>query len=187
MLGRLIGGCLGAALLLALAGCGTQSPAPLQPQLRPLAPLLAGEARQLTQHIAVQYRGEQRDLIGASLLGPEQLQVSLLTPQGVSLLDIHYDGREISAQQHLGRSKQIPPRALLADIQLVYWPLEKLQQSLPTPWELRESRSGKARLRQLFLDGTLYTEVRYSTDDIWRADVQLEQKVLGYGLSIRNL
>ncbi|SHF36220.1 Protein of unknown function [Microbulbifer donghaiensis] len=171
--------------LLLLAGCSTQPQS--QPQLRPLAPLLDGEPRQLTQHIVVQYRGEQRDLIGASLLAPEQLQVSLLTPQGVSLLDIHYDGREVTAQQHLGRSRQIPPRALLADMQLVYWPLEMLQRSLPAPWQLRESRAENTRLRQLFLRGTLYTEVRYSTVDIWRADVQLEQKVLDYGLSIRNL
>lgn len=187
MCGRLIALCRGTVLLLALAGCSTQAPAPVQPQLRPLAPLLQGESRQLTQHIAVQYRGATRDLIGASLLGPEQMRVSLLTPEGVSLLDIHYDGREVSAQQHLDKSRQIPPRALLADMQLVYWPLRELQQSLPDRWELRESHTPGARRRQLFFDGTLYTEVRYSADDIWRAEVQLDQKVLGYGLSIKNL
>ncbi|WP_250460479.1 DUF3261 domain-containing protein [Microbulbifer litoralis] len=173
------------ALLLLLTACSGQPTAP--PQQRPLAPLLDGESRQLNQHIAVRYRGERRDLIGASLLGPQQLRVSLLTPEGVSLLDIHYDGRAISTQQHLGHSRQIPPRALLADLQLVYWPLAVLRQSLPARWQLRETRSGGERVRRLLLDGGLYTEVRYSADDIWRADVTLEQKVLGYGLSIRNL
>ncbi|WP_193163640.1 DUF3261 domain-containing protein [Microbulbifer hainanensis] len=163
----------------------------LRPPLRPLAPLLEGDSRQLMQHIVVQYHGTQRDLIGASLLGAQQLRVSLLTPEGLSLLDIAYDGSSVSAQQHLGResgrARQIPPRALLADFQLVYWPLRVLEQSLPQGWQLTEHRADGRRVRQLFYDGTLYTVVHYSTDDIWSADVQLDQKVLGYGLSIKNL
>lgn len=184
MRGRLIILCLG----FILAGCGAvQLQKPLQPQARPLAPLLPGDSRQLTQHIGVQFRGERRDLIGATLLGPEQMQVSLLSPEGVSLLDIHYDGREVVAQQYLGKSRQIPPRALLADMQLVYWPLDSLRQSLPPVWELREVREAGERQRRLYYQGKLYAEVRYSADDIWRARVQLDQKVLGYGLSIKNL
>lgn len=172
-------------LLLGLVGCAAHKTAP---PLRPLAPLLPDQSRQLTQHIAVQYRGEQRDLIGASLIGPRQLRVSLLTPEGLSLMDIRYDGREVSAQQQLGGKRgQIPPRALLADLQLIYWPLSVLRQSLPQRWQLRESHSGGARQRQLYLDGRLYTEVTYSEDDIWQAQVQLEQKVFGYQLSITNL
>jgi len=173
-------------VLLVLAGCSAQTAAP--PDLRPLAPLLTDAPRQLTQHIAVHYRGEQRDLIGASLIAPQQLQVSLLTPEGLSLMDIRYDGCAVSAQQSLaGRRGQIPPRALLADLQLIYWPLSVLQQSLPPRWQLREQRGHGARQRQLYLDGQLYTAVTYSAEDIWQAQIQLEQKVFGYRLNITNL
>lgn len=175
------------ALLLTLGSCALFSRPPAQPPLRPLAPLPAGDSRQLVQHIAVTWRGEQSDLMGASLLGPELVKVSLLTPQGVSLLDIHYDGREVKAQQYLGGGRQIPPRALLADMQLVYWPLDLLQASLPAPWTLREERTAEGRRRELFYAGELYTEVSYSGPDLWRAQVQLQQKSLGYGLRIKNL
>lgn len=174
-------------LLLALGGCALFARPPAQPPLRPLAPLVAGDSRQLLQHITVTYGGEQKDLLGASLLGEALVKVSLLTPQGVSLLDIHYDGREVTAQQYLGGGRQIPPRALLADMQLVYWPLALLRASLPEPWKLREDSTAEGRKRALFYAGELHTEVSYDDADIWRAQVQLEQKSLGYTLRIENL
>lgn len=173
-----------ATLLVLLTGCSSAGKAPAQ--MRPLAPLLPGDSRQLVQHIAVQYRGEQKDLMGASLLGPELVKISLLTPEGVGLLDIRYDGREVRAEQYLG-GKSIPPEALLADMQLVYWPLQSLRDALPAQWNLREKRDGDKHRRQLFFRGELFTEVTYSSDDIWRARVQLDQKVLGYSLNIKNL
>ncbi|MEW5248591.1 DUF3261 domain-containing protein [Microbulbifer discodermiae] len=173
-------------ITLAVAACSSQQQLVVQKQPRPLIPLMLGASRQLNQQVTVQYRDELWDLIGVSLIGSEEFRVSLLTVQGFSLMDIEYDGHKVQAQQYIDAGSQIPPQALLADMQLIYWPLEALQQSLPEPWRIQEKSSGGSRLRELLLDDNLYTEVRYSTDDIWQAEVYLEQKLIGYTLKIKN-
>jgi hypothetical protein len=179
-----------AAVFVAMAlsgGCGLHPHKPAQAPIRPLAPLLAGEERQLSQHIQLQYRGERKDLLAATLLTPQLLKVSLVSPQGVSLLDIQYDGRELSAQQYLPGAEALPAGALLADLQLVYWPLELLRESLPRDWELREvMESGQSR-RLLYYRGQLHTQVDYGSGEHWIAEVRLLQKPLNYSLTIKNL
>lgn len=175
------------AALLALASCSSPGAGDFPAVVRPLAPLPHGENRTFTHHIVAHVGQGEHHVIGASRLGPDLLKVSLLSPEGLSLVDIAYDGREVTAQRQFNMSPRLPPRALVADLQLIYWPLPLLRSSLPSRWELREARVGNTLQRSLFLDGTLYTEVTYSTVDIWNARVSLEQKVLGYRLSIENL
>lgn len=172
-----------AALL--LTACGLQQSA--QPPLRPLAPLPAGEERELLQHLQVEFRGERRDLMAALQLLPRKLQLSLVSPQGISLMDIQYDGRQLTAERYLPGIRALPAEALLADLQLVYWPLELLRGALPPGWSLEERREGGELQRRLYHRGRLHTRVDYSGDDPWTAQVQLVQESLDYSLAIRNL
>ncbi len=200
MFRRIIANCFGSVRFLALcciglllSACSIGAAKPNVAFPRPLAPLLESAPRQLSQQLAVSFRGNNHTLLAATLIEPQQIKTSLLTPQGVSLVDIMYDGQQIDAQQYLPTGKSIPPTALVADFQLVYWPLTTLQQSLPEQWNLREfSRNGRL-IRQLWLGDNLHTEVSYqftddqTTADKWSAEIHLQQMRLGYSLGIKNL
>ncbi|WP_444891664.1 DUF3261 domain-containing protein [Microbulbifer sp. DLAB2-AA] len=151
-----------------------------------LAPLLAEQPRQMNQHLRIVYQNNVYEVIAATLLSSENMRVSLLSPEGMSLLDIAYDGNEISTHHYMRRAASLPPEKLLADIQFVYWPVTQLQKQLPVGWKLQESVVEGNYIRQLFHNGEISTEARYSTNDIWEAQVELEHKRLGYRLSIRN-
>ncbi|WKD49941.1 DUF3261 domain-containing protein [Microbulbifer spongiae] len=153
----------------------------------PLAPLLDEDKRQLSQHIKVDYLGERYDVIAASLFSSTELRVSFLSLEGINLLDVLYDGHNVHLKYYLKKPIQFPPEMLLADIQLVYWPVEILRKQLPSNWRLKELSVENTYQRQLIIDGRVCSEVHYSTDDIWIANVQLEHKFLDYKLSIRNL
>ncbi|MFS1523226.1 DUF3261 domain-containing protein [Microbulbifer sp. 2304DJ12-6] len=153
----------------------------------PLVPLLVDHKRQLSQHIKIDYLGEHYDIIAASLLSPTEVRISILSLEGINLLDVSYDGHNVNVQYYLEKSIQIPPEVLLTNIQLVYWPIDKLRRQLPSNWTLNELSADNTYQRQLIIDGKVNSEVHYSTADIWSASVQLEHMVFGYKLSIRNL
>ncbi|GAB2891658.1 hypothetical protein GCM10027180_22240 [Microbulbifer echini] len=151
-----------------------------------MASLLAESPRQLNQHLRINYQNTEYEVIAASLLSAESLKISLLSPEGISLLDVAYDGNEVSTRYYIDKAANLPPEKLLADIQFVYWPITQLREQLPIDWELEESMVGEVYTRRLSQNGEVSSEVRYSSKDIWEAQIELEHKQFGYRLSIRN-
>ncbi|WP_226643720.1 DUF3261 domain-containing protein [Microbulbifer variabilis] len=172
--------------ILTLVGCISPRVANDKPKSWPLAPLLVEQTRQLNQHLRIVYQNNVYEVIAATLLSAEHLKVSLLSPEGMSLLDVIYDGNEISTHYYMRKATSLPPEKLLADLQFVYWPVPQLQEQLPVGWKLEESIVDGTYTRQLFHNGQVTTEARFSTNDIWEAQIELEHKRLGYRLSIRN-
>ncbi|WP_444918700.1 DUF3261 domain-containing protein [Microbulbifer sp. JMSA003] len=152
----------------------------------PLAPLLSEGPRQLNQHLRIVYQGDEYELMAATFHTMESLKISLLSPEGISLLDVTYDGNEVSTHYHMSRAERVPPEKLLADIQFVYWPIAQLREVLPVGWNLDEAIVEGIYTRKLSHNGEVNSVARYSSKDIWKAQIELEHKLLGYRLSIRN-
>lgn len=167
--------------LLALSGCSAMPRAAPSPA-RPLAaPAAAGEhaarqvvrgaigAREMTLSCVVSVKDGAMSVIG-------------LNAMGVRLFTMTYDGRRTHVEKAGGIPEAITPERLLADLQLVYWPLSALQDSLrPAGYELAESAPGTRRLRR---GDRLLAEVHYAGDDAWAGRAWLVNLEFGYSLQI---
>jgi hypothetical protein len=105
-----------------------------------------------------------------------------LTAMGVRAFTIRYDGNEVKVDNDLPVPPQLTAERLLADIQLVYWPLEILRSGLQRAgWQLVEPYAGARRLRR---GDKIVAEIHYSGGDPWRGRSWLVNLEYGYTLSI---
>lgn len=166
---------------LALAGCATaprgQAPAP-----RPLAPpATAGE------HAASQVvRGSvgARDMTMNCVVSVKQGVMSVvgLNATGVRLFTISYDGDAVKFEKSVDVPEMITADRLLADLQLVYWPIARLRETLrPAGYEIADNVPGTRRLRR---GDRLVAEVHYTGDDAWNGRAWLVSLEFGYTLQI---
>jgi len=125
-------------------------------------------AREMTFNCVVTVRGDTLTVIG-------------LTAMGVRAFTLRYDGGHIQVDNDLPVPPQLTPERLLADIQLVLWPLNALQPLLERDgWQLTEI-SGTRRLRR---GDTLIAEVHYGSADPWAGRSWLVNLEHSYTLGI---
>jgi hypothetical protein len=149
---------------------------------RPLvAPSAAGERavtqvvrgavgeREMTINCVVTVKGNAMSVIG-------------LNAMGIRLFTIRYDGEQVQVEKAFPVPGQITPERLLADLQLVFWPLASLEQPLRTVgFEVSEPVPGTRRLRR---GGRLVAEVHSATNDPWSGKSWLVNLEHGYSLQI---
>jgi hypothetical protein len=107
-----------------------------------------------------------------------------LSAMGVRIFTIKYDGVATSVENTLPIPPQLTPEKLLADLQLVYWPLAALEKPLAAAgWQISESAPGTRRLRR---DTQLVAEVHYAGSDPWAGRSWLVNLEHGYTLNIES-
>jgi hypothetical protein len=173
---------LASLLLLALVACASTAPRPV-PVARPLvAPASLGTdrlvsqivrgafgARELTLHCVVTVKDGAMTLVGLNSLG-------------VRLFTIRYDGAAVQTETLPAMSGPLMPERLLADLQLVYWPLASLSTPMAAAgWQLTEPAAGVRRLRR---GEQLVAEAHYSSGDPWSGRSWLVNFEFGYSLQI---
>jgi Protein of unknown function (DUF3261) len=172
------------ALAVALAGCASKTTRPATSDgTRPLlAPATLGSERaanqivrgalgerELTMNCVVTVKGGAMSIVGLSAMG-------------VRLFTLTYDGQSTSVDSVMAMPPQLTPERLLADLQLVFWPLETLKQPLATAgWTVSEASPGTRRLRH---DDQLVAEVHYASSDPWSGRSWLVNLQYGYTLNI---
>jgi hypothetical protein len=173
----------GLLVLLVLGACASTprtSPAPApRPLVAPAA--LGGDrvvnqvvraaygAREMTFNCVVTVKGGSMTLVGVSSLG-------------VRLFTVRYDGARIEAQTAQALQGPFLPERLLADLQLVFWPLASLTQPMHAGgWQLSEPSPGTRRLRR---GEQLIAEAHYGTVDAWSGRSWLVNFEHGYSLQI---
>jgi hypothetical protein len=125
--------------------------------------------REMTINCVVTVKGGTMTIVGLSAMG-------------VRIFTIEYDGQTTSVDANLPVPPQLTPERLLADLQLVYWPLSILQKPLAAGgWQVSESTPGTRRLRR---DTRLVAEVHYASADPWAGRSWLVNLEHGYTLSI---
>lgn len=164
-----------------LTGCNTPAPVdqkapPPTPSLLP--PSALGTERTANQIVRGAFGEREATLQCAVIVRGNDLTVVGLTTLGVRMFTIRYDGREVHQEQALPLPSQLTPERLLADLELVYWPLAALQAA---GWEASEPFSQTRRLRRA---GRLIAEVHYDGADPWRGRAWLVNLEHGYTLSI---
>lgn len=168
-----------AALLLAACASTPPSPSSSRPLVSPAA--LGGEraanqivrgaigARELTISCVVTVKDGAMTVVG-------------LNAMGVRLFTVRYDGMTVQSEKGLPTPEQLTPERLLADLQLVFWPLASLQQPLQDAgWQVSESTSGTRRLRR---GDHLMAEAHYADQDPWTGRSWLVNFEYDYSLQI---
>ena len=127
--------------------------------------------REMTMNCVVSIKGGTMTIVGMSAMG-------------VRLFTIKYDGQMTSIDNTLPVPPQLTPERLVADLQLVFWPVATLAKPLSEAgWDVSEVGGGTRRLRR---DDHLIAEVHYANDDAWSGRSWLVNLEHGYTLSIES-
>ncbi|HEY5801663.1 MAG TPA: DUF3261 domain-containing protein [Burkholderiaceae bacterium] len=167
-------------LLLALAGCATQAPAPARLGLR-LSPATLGTAIAVEQHLRVEREGKTDELDAALEVDAARLQLVGLA-FGQRVLTVAYDGKELISWRHFMLPAQVRAEDVLEDIQLTLWPVEAVRAALPAGWTIDE----QPLRRTVWRDGELVAEIRYSDSVRWKGIVVLDNRRYRYKLTIET-
>jgi hypothetical protein len=167
-----------------LTGCMSQPQRASTPETsRPLvAPSTLGATRAVNQIVRGAF-GEREMTINCVVTVKDGVMTIVgVSAMGVRIFTMKYDGRSTSVDNMLPLPAQLTPERLVADFQLVFWPLDTLQKPLAASgWQLTEATVGTRRLRR---DTQLVAEVHYASADPWTGRSWLVNLEHGYTLSI---
>lgn len=134
-------------MLMALAGCASAPPAPIElPLLRlPLAAL--GDARfALNQRLSAT-RLDEPDAPPQRVDVQLQLDASGLLLAGFAfgqrVLLMQWDGQALNVQRHPMLPAEVDTDRMLRDLCLVFWPAEAVRTALPDGWAWVETAAGQ--------------------------------------------
>lgn len=139
------------------------------------------------QLLSARTRGGEHQLLTVLEADGRQLTLVGLTPSGIRLFRLSYDGEAIRSEQLsslLGGTALPPVAQVLADVMLGYWPLSAWQPRLPRGWRL-EDEGMVRRLRDPA--GKLVSEIHYREIDGEREPVRLVQHAFDYALQMEKL
>lgn len=149
------------------------------PLLKPIAP-----ARRVIQNINVQWQENEANLLCVLELNQHRIAIAGLTPQGMSLFNLSYDGNTLDMTQSPLLPKQVSPENIVKDVQLAFWPVDLIQKQLSTPWRLVATD----KQRHLFAGNQLIAEVNVlKTGANWPETIELINHRFQYKLLINNI
>ncbi len=170
---------------LLLAGCASRPPQLIDDNARPLvAPSTLGSEQSVSQIVRGAFGPRDLTMNCVVTIKDGTMTVVGLSALGLRLFTIRYDGATTSVDNTVPVPPQLTPERLLADLQLVHWPIAALQQSMNNAgWKLTEPAPGTRRLRR---DDRVVAEVHYADEDPWSGRSWLVNLEHGYTLSIES-
>jgi hypothetical protein len=151
--------------------------------LLPIAAPL-GPARRIVQQINAFWADREESLLAVLELDNQHIAMAGLSNDGLSLFNLSYDGKAVLSDKSSLLPETVKPEFMLADLQLVYWPLPMLQKILPVGWRL-ETRENK---RLLYINSKKLSEITYLLPETdWPKVVELVNFQYHYRLRIKTL
>ena len=175
----------GSCVAIALAACQSV-PTPAAPKdqtFAPLAPNTLGADRRARQVLRAAFGGREATLSTVVEVRGDELRVIGTTAIGQRVFAVHQRGTQIDVESQNPLANQVPPRQLLSDLQLAYWPLEVLRGALGDGWQVKQATPDT---RRLYRDDKLVAEVHYRDADPWNGRFWLVNFVFDYSLSIES-
>ena len=129
--------CLVLALAGTLSACATFTG--FTEVTRPLVePVQRSNSEALTQALHITWQGETHQLLGVLEMTPGNTAMAVFTPEGLTLFSLVHNATGLTVDRHQLLPTFVDPRRILADAQLVNWPLPELISQLPAPWRVEE-------------------------------------------------
>lgn len=182
------------ALTLLLGGCAllrpdNATPLPGGGYWRPLAPDRLGQSLSAVQRVTGQF-GEHRALLVFYLeVSGDHLALVGTTPDGTELFSLEQNGAAMNVKASPLLPPQMRPQAVLADLQLAFWPAAAVSAGLAgSGLELVEQPLPEGGARRLFKrDGEIVVAIDYRAADPWRGAVEFEQRAWHYRYTVETL
>jgi hypothetical protein len=172
-------------MLSLISACANLHSTPESPTAKGL-PLAApsGPARQVIQEIQSEWDGRRETFLCALELDSRHIAMAGLSPDGMSLFNLDYDGQQLRLDKSPLLPDNLQPQLFISDLQLIYWPLSELEPKLPAGWHF-ETRSTN---RSLYHGDEKQTEVQYLSAEMpWPKTVVLINYIHNYRLHITTL
>ncbi|WP_426415353.1 DUF3261 domain-containing protein [Aestuariirhabdus sp. LZHN29] len=179
-------------LVTTLVGCANSPSAPTStavsigrglevvlPGLDPTLPKLA--ASQLLQG---RFGDRQAQLIAALEINSQRLALALLSPLGVPLLSLDYDGANLQADNNGLAPLPFSPANLLLDVMLCYWSTAQIEAMLHQAGLRLEVETNQ---RRIYNRDDLMITIEYENHDRWAGRVTFTHWQRDYQLSIDTL
>ncbi len=164
------------------AACTSPVERQLAESTRALAPAAAGGERIFEQLITISHEAHSQRFIAAGEICDGAMTLALLSPEGLEVLRLRHDAAGVHTRVRRELPEWLDSEAILADMQLVLWPAEALEQAWGPSWSLREDAGGRTLLR----DGQAWSRADFDSDP-WQSGARLEHLRFGYRLEIRTL
>lgn len=142
----------------------------------------------LTQNFMARYAGNTYNLTSIVKLSSSQMLVIGLTDLG-RLFTINYDEQSVVTAEtsDLFTPSMFRPEYVLADIQLIYFPAEALEDGLPADVRLQEIIDEGVYGRSFFVGGRKIITIKYDNPDIFAANVDFVNIERNYSYSFTLL
>ncbi|RRJ82774.1 DUF3261 domain-containing protein [Aestuariirhabdus litorea] len=183
---------IGLLLLLLVSGCASTPPPPSPPsaslsrgvevRLPGLDPALP--TARLTQLLEIRADGDEHSLLVALELSPQRLSLVLLSPLGVPLLNLSYDGHRLSSEHSSLIDLPFAAENLLLDLMLCYWSAPQLQPVLAEAG-LRLQQS--PRERAIYQGDQLLIRIEGEAPHHWAGNLHFSHQQRHYQLFITTL
>jgi hypothetical protein len=171
------------ALLGSCATLNTVEPTQLGDVTMPLAPPIA-PARRVVQQITAHWAARQETMLCVLELDKQHIAMAGLSNDGLSLFNLSYNGKTLNVDKSPLLPDSVSPEFIIADLQLVYWPVAELQKILPGAWRLVATKSQ----RSLYYQEQKIVEVNYlGPDSHWAKAVELTNYRYHYQLHIKTI
>jgi len=168
--------------LLTLGACASAPPRPATTPRPLVSPALLGSDRVVNQVVRGAFGPRELTINCVVTVKDGAMTLVGLNSLGLRLFTVRYDGKAVSSESAPSMSDPLLPERLLADLQLVYWPLASLAKPMADAgWQLSEPAAGVRRLRR---GEQLVAEAHYSSDDPWSGRSWLVNFEFGYSLQI---
>ncbi len=181
---RLVG--LAIYAMVIAAGCAAPQPATRAAAVdgfAPLSPRTLGADRSAQQVLRAAFGNQELTLTSVVDVRGDELHVVGVTPTGQRVFALHLVGTQLTVDAS-DAAAAMPPRQLLNDLQLAYWPLAQLRQAFAgSNWRVSELG---AHTRRLYRENKLVAEVHYADADPWNGRFWLVNFQFGYSLAIES-
>lgn len=173
----------GSVVLLALGACVNSPPPKPADSVRPLVPpAVLGSDRVVNQVVRGAFGARELTFNCVVTVKDGAMTLVGLNSLGLRLFTVRYDGKAVQSEITPAMQGPFMPERLLADLQLVFWPLASLEKPMrEAGWQLSEAAPGLRRLRH---GGQLIAEAHYSGEDPWSGRTWLVNFEYGYSLQI---
>ncbi|WP_028773449.1 DUF3261 domain-containing protein [Shewanella waksmanii] len=140
--------------------------------LAPLSAAVSSDNRTLQVNLDV--KGQSHQLLAQLEINAKLATLVGLAPLGNALFTVTYDGQQINSQQNRLLGSEFKAEYLLAMLQLIYWPINDVNQHLQQG-HLVSSQDTAGPVRRLYANDSAVAaiEIKYNSSDLSQAQVQL--------------
>jgi hypothetical protein len=183
---------ISALLLVIAAGCADRLPAPKDPLIAPdlrfaiPPPQALGYSIEVRQLIAARYRDELQSFEGLLSVAGDRLLLVALDGFGRRALTVEETGAGFTFTREKWVPASLDPANILADIAIIYWPVEAVRAGLAGTAAAVASAPDR---RLITIGGREIIRVDYEAgeDHAWDGPVRYRNIAFGYELNLRSV